>query len=158
MSLTPEQQDWLGKAATAAVASEQETGCPAELTLAQAIFESAWGTRCPGNNALGIKVHGSGPSQYILTHEYLNGKWAEMPLAFETYARLADCFADHARLIQQGVYAPVWRAYQANHNLDAFIAGVAARYATDPDYFTKIDMEAHAPSVQAAIQQVRAEI
>ena len=159
MSLNPEQQDALQKIATAAVACEQETGCPAELTAAQCIFESGYLSRCPGNNCFGIKSDrcGSG-DQYVLTHEYLSGEWVKVPQSFETYVTLADCFADHARLIQQGCYAAAWASYKANHNLDAFISGVAAHYATDPDYFATIKAEAHSPAVQMALQQVRAEI
>lgn len=159
MPLTPEQQDALQKIATAAVASEQETGVPGELTAAQCIYESAWLSRCPGNNCFGIKsdAHGSGVD-YVLTHEWINGKEIEEPLAFETYATLADCFADHARLIQCGVYAAAWEQYRIDHNLDNYIKGVAAHYATAPDYFTEIDAEAHSATVQNALQQVRAEI
>jgi flagellar protein FlgJ len=154
---SPDQLAWLNTvAAPAAIASEQATGIPATLTLAQAIFESAWGSRAPNNNCFGIKAdaHGSGV-QYVLTHEYLNGQWEEMPLAFEKYDNLADCFSDHARLIQQGVYASAWGQYQQDHDLDAFIKGVAAHYATDPNYYTEIDAEAHSGTVQNALQSVR---
>lgn len=156
--LTPEKQGWLGKAAVAAIASEKATGCPASLTLSQAIFESAWGERMPGNNALGIKAdaHGSG-KQAILTHEYLNGKWEEMPLEFETYDSLEDCFSDHARLIQSGIYAAAWADYQATGNLDRYIATVARHYATDPSYTQKIIAEAHSGTVHDALQQGREE-
>ena len=154
--LTPAQQAALSQIAATAVACEAATGCPAELTTAQCIFESSWLTRAPGNNCFGIKAdaHGSGV-QYVLTHEYLNGQWEEMSLAFETYDSLADCFADHARLIQCGVYAPAWQQYQRDRNLDAYIAGVAAHYATDPTYRESITAEAHAPSVTAALQLAR---
>jgi flagellum-specific peptidoglycan hydrolase FlgJ len=156
VSLSPEQQDALKEIAQAAVLSEKETGCPAEMSAAQCIFESDWLTRAPGNNCFGIKsdAHGSG-TQYILTHEYLNGQWEEMPLAFETYATLADCFSDHARLIQSGVYAPAWGRYQQNHDLNAYILAVSAHYATDPDYAQKITQEANSSTVQMAVQAAR---
>lgn len=154
--MTPQQQDALVKIAQAAVESERSTGCPAEFSAAQCIFESAWLARAPGNNCFGIKsdAHGSG-TQYILTHEFLNGQWKTMSLAFESYASLSDCFADHARLIQSGVYAAVWQQYQSDHNLDRYIAGVALHYATDPTYAMKISGEAHSSAVQAAIQSAR---
>ena len=155
--LTPERQDALARIAVASVACEKETGVPAELTAAQCIFESGWLSQCPGNNCFGIKAdtHGSGV-QYVLTKEWISGEYVSESLAFESYATLADCFADHARLIQSGVYAPVWQRYRADRNLDAFIKGVSAHYATDPDYFVKIDGEAHSSTVQNALQQVRA--
>ncbi len=156
---SPEQLTWLnGIAAPAAVSSERATGVPAELSLSQAIFESGWGERAPGNNCFGIKcdAHGSG-TQYILTHEYLNGQWKETPLAFEKYNTLADCFSDHARLIQQGVYATAWTQYQKDRDLDAFINGVAAHYATDPNYYDLIDKEAHSGTVKNSLVEARAD-
>ena len=156
---SPEQLKWLTVvAAPAAVSSERTTMVPGELTLSQAIFESAWGSRSPGNNCFGIKcdAHGSGV-QYVLTHEYLNGQWKEMPLAFEKYATLTDCFSDHARLIQQGVYAPAWAQYQKDRDLDAFIKGVAVHYANDPGYYTEIYAEANSDTVKNALSVARSE-
>lgn len=142
--------------AVAAVKSQEATGCPAALSAAQCDFESGHLERCPGNNCFGIKVdsHGSGV-QYILTHEYIDGSYEQMPLAFEKYDSLADCFADHARLIQSGVYAPAWQAYDASpkgsEDLDRYIAGVAHFYATDPKYCVEITAQAHSDSVRNAI-------
>ncbi|MDE2099625.1 MAG: glucosaminidase domain-containing protein [Patescibacteria group bacterium] len=154
--LTPEQQDALRRIARAAVASEKATGVPAELTAAQCIFESAWLTRAPGNNCFGIKRDGKGDGvQYVLTHEYLDGQWKQIPLAFEVYPNLAACFSDHSRLIQTGVYAPAWQKYSSDHDLDALIKGVAAHYATDPEYAKKIALEANSSTVQLAVQAAR---
>ena len=153
--LTPEQEAFLSTAAAAAVKSQIDTGCPAPLTLAQAIFESAWGSRIPQNNCFGIKCHAHGPVQYVLTHEFLNGEWKEMPLAFEAYATLADCFADHARLIQTGVYEVAWCGYRASprdaSDFDTYVRAVAKLYATDPGYSDKILAEAHSATVQNAV-------
>lgn len=154
--LTPEQQDAVTKIAQAAVVSERATGCPAELTAAQCIFESAYLSRCPGNNCFGIKAdaHGSGV-QYALTREFIEGTWRVMRLAFETYVSLADCFSDHARLIQGGVYAAAWQTYQKDHDLDKYIAGVSAHYATDPAYAAKMKAEANSSTIQVAVQAAR---
>lgn len=156
--LTPQQQLAVKTIAAAAILCEKTTGCPAELSTAQCIFESAYLTRAPGNNCFGIKVdqHGSG-TQYILTHEYINGQWVNEPLAFEQYDTLADCFNDHARLIQTGVYSQAWINYSANHNLDMYVAGVATHYATDPNYYKLIDAEVHSSTVQQALAIARAE-
>lgn len=144
------------KIGEAAVASEIATGVPAQLSAAQCMFESAHLAIAPGNNCFGIKVdHRGSGVQYMLTHEYLNGKWQEMPLAFETYSSLAECFRDHARLLQSGVYAPAWHEYQSSpktqQDLDRYIAGVAAHYATDPLYRDKIIAQAHSATVRNAI-------
>jgi flagellum-specific peptidoglycan hydrolase FlgJ len=156
--MTPQQQQAnLLLIAEASVASERATGCPAELSAAQCIFESGWLAKCPGNNCFGIKVDARGSGvQYVLTSEFINGEWEHMPLAFETYNSLADCFSDHARLIEQGVYAAAWAAYQQTRDLDAYIAGVAAHYATDPTYRVKITAEAHSIAVEAAVRNARA--
>ena len=52
--MTPEQFAALRKIAEAAVAAERETGCPAEISTAQCIVESAWLQVAPGNNAFGL--------------------------------------------------------------------------------------------------------
>jgi flagellum-specific peptidoglycan hydrolase FlgJ len=154
--LTPQQQEAVRQIAEAAVDCETATGCPAALTAAQAIFESGYLSRRPGNNCFGIKADGHGAgTQYVVTHEYLNGTWEEMPLAFESYNSLADCFADHARLIQCGVYAAAWARFQADRDLDAYIAGVAAHYATDPNYARSITAEAHGATVTNALAAAR---
>lgn len=157
--MTPEQQDAVRKIAKAAIACERATGCPAELSAAQCIFESGYLTRAPGNNCFGIKAdqHGSG-TQYVLTHEYLDGRWIMMPQSFETYKTLEDCFADHARLLQHGMYSGPWLRYQLDSNLDTYIAGIAAHYATDPNYRASISAMAHSSAVQIAVQQLRAEV
>jgi flagellum-specific peptidoglycan hydrolase FlgJ len=156
VSLTPQQKANVWTIAEAAVACQIATGLPACISTAQAIYESDYLARSPQNNCFGIKTdgHGSG-SQAILTHEFLDGTWHEMLQAFETYATLADCFADHARLIQSGVYAPVWEAYEASGqtsaDLDQYIRGIAQFYATDPAYAQEITAEAHSATVQNAL-------
>lgn len=157
--LNPMQQDAVRRIAKAAIACERATGCPAELTAAQCIFESGYLAHAPGNNCFGIKRdHRGSGGQYILTREFLNGAWATMQQEFETYASLEDCFADHARLLQHGVYAAAWLRYQKDDNLDAYIAGVSALYATDPEYRKRISAMAHSSTVQTAVQQLRVEV
>ena len=154
--LTTEQLSALEQIATAAVAAERETGTPAELSAAQAIFESSWGTRAPGNNMFGIKNTDRYPGcQYCITREFLNGTWQQMPLAFEVYPTLAACFSDHARLIQGGPYKVAWKRYQADHSLDGLIAGIGPIYASDPLYSVQIKVLAHGPHVAAAIVAAR---
>jgi flagellum-specific peptidoglycan hydrolase FlgJ len=103
--VTPEQFSALRRIAQAAVAAERETGCPAEISAAQCIVESAWLKVAPGNNAFGIKSRASADCQYCLTKEYVNGEWQKQKLAFAVYPDLAACFVAHAHLIQRGPYA-----------------------------------------------------
>lgn len=158
MALTPQQQDALAKIASASVECERRTGCPAEVTAAQAILESGWLEHAPGNNALGIKSNSKGAQgqQTYCTKEQLDGVLQTVRAGFATYHTLADCFADHARLLQCGVYEGAWIQYQKDHNLDAFIKGIAAHYATDPGYAGKVSQIAHMSSVQIAVQMHRA--
>ena len=153
--LTPQQQAALKQIAEAAVAAERETGVPAAISASQCILESAWLQVAPGNNCFGIKARTDANCQYCLTKEYLNGECVTRKLGFATYPSLAACFAAHARLLQFGVYAPAWRRYQANHDLDAYIRGVAEHYATDPVYAAKILQLAHGPHVCAAVKEAR---
>jgi flagellum-specific peptidoglycan hydrolase FlgJ len=152
--LTPEQTAFLSMAAKSAVECERATGCPAELTVAQAILESSWGKNMPGMNALGIKATDTHET-YQITREYLNGQWVTMQAAFEAYDSLADCFTAHARLIQGGPYLPAWRRYQTDHSLDGLIEGIAHIYASDPSYQAQIKVLAHGPHVAAAIVAAR---
>ena len=152
--MTPQQDQALTKIAAASVVAEDQTGCPAELSAAQCIVESAWLTRCPGFNCFGIKATDT-HATYQLTKEYLNGQWQTMTLAFEAYDSLADCFIAHARLLQGGPYLPAWRQYQIDHNLDNLISGICPIYATDPNYTKLITTLAHGPHVTAAIAQAR---
>lgn len=154
-SLTPEQQSALNQVAEASVAAERETGVPAELSTAQCLIESAWLTRCPGNNCFGIKATDSSET-YQVTEEYLNGKWETMKLAFEAYPTLADCFVAHAKLLQGGRYSPAWRQFEEDQDLDALISGIGPIYATAPGYAGAVTALAHGPHVRAAIAAARA--
>ncbi len=155
--MTPEQFAALRRIAQAAVTAERETGCPTEISAAQCIVESAWLKVAPGNNCFGIKTRSADDCQYCLTKEYVNGEWQRQKLAFAVYPDLAACFAAHAQLLQRGPYAAAWRRYQANHDLEAYIRGVAEHYATDPGYSAKILTIAHGPHVSAAIVEARDE-
>src|ERR1039458_7907510 len=130
--MTSEQLNNINRIANAAVSCERDSGCPAELSAAQCILESAWLTRAPGNNCFGIKSTDRDPgAHYSITKEFLNGEWQTKRLAFAVYPTLADCFRDHARLIMTGCYAPAWRLYRQDQDLAALTAGVAVHYATD---------------------------
>jgi flagellum-specific peptidoglycan hydrolase FlgJ len=157
MSLTAEQEAFLTKGALAAVTAEKATGCPAELSLAQAILESSWGFCAPENNYFGIKATGEDPNTYCLTKEYLNGQWTIQRDAFAVYSSMADSFIEHARLITEGKpYADAWQQYEQDRDLDSLIGNIARRYATDPNYTALVLQLAHGPHVTVAIQTVRA--
>lgn len=156
--ITPNQQRFLVLAAAAAVESEAVTKLPAPFTTAQAIWESGWGARMPGNNCFGIKPdhHGSG-TQYFVTTEFTDGTWKKQPpTAFEKYNSLADCFTDHARLITQGApYQKDWAQFLQDGDVDGMAARVGRIYGTDPAYGTHILDMMHSQTVTQAIAAAR---
>jgi flagellum-specific peptidoglycan hydrolase FlgJ len=180
--LTPEQQAAVKVIVAAAVASERATACPAELSAAQCIFESGYLSRAPGNNCFGIKSTSvNEPCQLLTTKEwftdqqltsFLNGRPGRTAVPtgnvngarkeysaqdwFRSYDTLAGCFNDHARIIQNGPYLSAWQQYRLDRILDAYIAGVAAHYATDPTYKDQITSEARSATVTAALAAARA--
>ncbi len=166
MTLTKEQRDEnLRLMAAAAVAAEIATGCPALVSVAQCILESAWLEVAPGNNCFGIKDTDRYPgAQYKYTKEFENGTWVTHVLAFEIYPTLADCFADHAKLITGGFdpqirncYAPDFDTYKADGDLEAWVARMGHHYATDPAYAPKLLTLMHLANVIEAVEDARAE-
>lgn len=157
MSLTETQLDTLTEIARASVVAERVTGCPAELSTAQCILESDWLRRSPCFNCFGIK-HTSGPDNYQLTQEYVDGSWRSQRLDFQAYDSLPDCFIAHARLLTEGKpYAEAWAHYREDpqHCLDTLIGAVCRRYATDPQYTEKVLALSRGPHVVAAIAAAR---
>ena len=171
--LTPVQLSALDTMAAAAVAAERATGCPAELSAAQCIVESAWLTRYPDHNVFGIKATDSNAS-YCFTQEFEDGTWRNPECGFQNYPDMAACFAAHARLLQGGVYAAAWRLFDGNeaareaisgdaaqdakdraYDFNAYITAISKHYATDPDYALKIITLAHGSHVAAAIAAAR---
>lgn len=155
--LTPSQTQFLGLAADAAVQSEKSTGVPAPLTLAQAIFESGWGSACPGNNCFGIKSNGRGCGTVeVPTREFIAGRWTVQKLAFERYASLIDCFVDHGWLLAHGQpYATAFAKLRAVGNVDTFILEVGGKYATAPNYGQTILNFSKSLVVVAALDKAR---
>lgn len=155
--MTPQAQAFLDLAARAAVRSQAATGVPAELTLPQAIFESAWGAHAPGNNCLGIKANGRGSgTQNIPTREFVKGQWITVPLAFEVYPSIEACFEDHGWLLANGApYAAAWRQFKADSNTAAFILAIGKVYATAPNYGQTILAFSESPTITAALMKAR---
>ena len=156
MALQTSQLLALNQIAAAAVACDNETGVPAEISAAQCILESAWLTRMAAPcNCFGIKATDSNQA-YCITHEYLDGSWQTCKVAFEAYPDLAACFAAHARLILAcKPYRAAWEQYLTDHDLDGLIRGIAPVYATDPNYTQELLTLAHGPHVTAALEAAR---
>jgi flagellum-specific peptidoglycan hydrolase FlgJ len=176
----PEQQAAIARIVESAVDAERATGVPAEVTAAQAILESGYLEHAPGNNCFGIKAYAGCPGTQLLdTHEWFSDAARDRFLSrgegraavaiepprfdatgrkhyacrdlFATFPSLADAFAYHGALLTRGVYAPAWQQYQTDHDIDAFIRGIARHYATDPQYAALISQLAHGQHVAVAI-------
>ena len=87
--MTDQNRQTLEQIAAAAVASERTTGCPAELTAAQAILESGWLAHAPRFNCFGIKWRPRHTtSQVLMTTEYIDGKPIRKQETFAAFSSL----------------------------------------------------------------------
>src|ERR1039457_87760 len=125
----------LNEVARIAVRLEQETGCPAQLLIAQWAIESKWGEKPVGHaNYFGVKRAARHTKWCtVTTREVINGKSVVENLEFADYDSLEDSCADYAWLITQGVpYHGAWERYQGDHELHGLISAVASPYGLRP--------------------------
>jgi len=120
-------------AAPFALAVEAETGLPADVTLAVAALESAYGQVCPApGNYFGIKGEGNAGSADSPTFEYEDGIRVDITDRFAAYrgnpmAPFAAFLRDNPR------YHDALETYRRTGDPDRLIDGVhAAGYATAP--------------------------
>jgi flagellum-specific peptidoglycan hydrolase FlgJ len=148
----------LAEIARIAVRLEAETGCPAQLLIAQWAVESQWGAEPAGlANYFGIKKASRHEKCCtVTTHEVIVGKRVEQNLQFADYDSLDASCRDYAWLITHGApYRAAWERYQKHHDLQALIAAVAGTYATDPNYETLATTIAGQANVATAINAAR---
>ena len=146
----------LNEVARIAVRLEHETGCPAQLMIAQWAIESAWGGKPVGHaNYFGIKkADRHTKCCTVTTREIINGKTVVENLKFADYDSFEDSCRDYAWLITQGSpYRSPWKRFQEDHNLQALITGVARIYATDPSYERLVATVARQANVVSAITE-----
>jgi flagellum-specific peptidoglycan hydrolase FlgJ len=141
-----------------AVALEEQTGCPAQLMIAQWAVESQWGAKPVGHaNYFGVKM---APRHTmcctVRTTEVVDGERVKMDLAFADYPSMAESCKDFAWLITQGApYKAAWQTFQAGRDLHGLIAAVARTYATDPQYAATVSQIARQANVAQAIAAAR---
>jgi flagellum-specific peptidoglycan hydrolase FlgJ len=157
-----DREERLKEVATIAATLEKQTGCPAQLLIAQWAIESQWGEKPVGHAGFfGIK-RAARHTLFctVTTHEVYTpaqlGTWnlhhpdqparatetlpdgrvrVELDDEFADYYSLEASCADYAWLITHGEpYQQAWRQYQQDKNLDALISAVARTYATAPQY------------------------
>jgi len=148
MATKAEQKAFIGSASKAAQKSEQKTGVPASVTIAQAILESGWGAHHMGdaNNYFGIKAQekngkvtfGDVATGFVdrLTKEFdKNGRAFTVTAHFRAYKDMAGSFIDHGLFLTAPRYRKALQAYQKTKNANDFAQGLQdAGYATDPNY------------------------
>jgi flagellum-specific peptidoglycan hydrolase FlgJ len=156
-----DREERLREVARIAVALEAQTGCPAQLLIAQWALESKWGAQPSGRaNYFGMKREARhAQSCLVATHEVVNGKSVIQDLQFADYDSIEDSCRDYAWLITQGApYRVAWERYQNDHDLQALIAAVASTYATDPSYAHLAAAIAGQTNVAQAIAAARQEV
>lgn len=125
----------LKKIAHAAVHIERTRGIPAELTAGQCIIESSWLSKCPGNNAFGIKWV-SGPYTELPTKERINGEVITIIDRFAAYPTLEHGFEAYADLILKGRYfRDRFARYQNHKDLLKLLTDMSGADG-QPPYFT----------------------
>ena len=131
--------EFIAAIAPSARASSAVTTVPASFTIAQAILESSWGLKAPGNNLFGIKADSSwrGATVTVHTHEVINGERVAIDARFRAYANWQGSMDDHGKfLLQNRRYNACFLCCEDSEKFAHAIA--AAGYATDPDYAEKI--------------------
>ena len=129
--------------AQAAQQSQQATGVPAAVTIAQAILESDWGKSLlatEGSNYFGIKaLNRAGPAGVVDmdTWEVINGNDTVVNAAFKAYHNVFESVSDHGNFLRDNPrYAA---AFQVAGDPREFARRInAAGYATDPSYSAKL--------------------
>jgi len=149
MATPAEQKAFIKVASAAAQKSEEKTGVPAAVTIAQAILESGWGEHHMGdaNNYFGIKAQEDKNGKITFgdvatgfvdkpTKEFKNGKAFTIVAHFRSYKDMAGSFIDHGIFLTSNArYRKALDAYKESKDAAGFARGLqAAGYATDPNY------------------------
>jgi flagellum-specific peptidoglycan hydrolase FlgJ len=128
---TPESpEDFIEYIKDYAVKTQDETGIPASVMIAQAALETGWGRQVHGYNFFGIKSP-SKSGRFLKTHEYEDGKRVPKRESFKTYTCAEDCFDDYSKVIGSRFEG----AMKNRTNPEKFARAIhKAGYATDPNY------------------------
>jgi flagellum-specific peptidoglycan hydrolase FlgJ len=155
------RQQGLAEVARIAVRLEAETGCPAQMLIAQWALESRWGEKPAGHaNYFGIK-RSSRHQKWctVSTREVINGHEIFKELDFADYDSLEESCRDYVWLLTNGApYRTAWQKYQADKDVNGLIAAIAYTYATDPAYTKLVTAIANQVNVTQAIAAARQEV
>lgn len=172
--------------AEAAAAAEKQTGCPAELLVAQCALESGWLQHAPAFNCFGIKQYpGCYGTQMLATTEWFTdsqrrqfiergeGRSAILKRpnepkradgrreyfvrdVFATFPSLEACFLKRCQIWDKGPYSRAADHFKKGGDFETFVREIGPIYATDPAYATEVLKISNQSDVQAALAAARA--
>lgn len=147
--MNQQQLNFITACKAPSLATETTYGVPAEVTLAQAILESAtsagWGTSTlylQAKNPFGIKLFEPSYGEFdVQTWEIVNGQREDCTAAFQKFPTLDAAFLAHGQLLTTPRYAP---AMAHKDDWQAFAEALSAKsspqddahcgYSTNPAY------------------------
>ncbi|MDQ3578991.1 MAG: glucosaminidase domain-containing protein [Actinomycetota bacterium] len=137
-------ENYIALVSPAARAVAVEYKIPASVAAAQSALESGWGRSAlavESRNYFGFKCTAAGPGpiaidcrDYPTTECTPECHPATAP--FRVYTALPDSFRDYGRLLTTSAHYAA--ALPLAGDPDAFITEVGKKYATDPNYATKV--------------------
>ncbi|QNQ81743.1 muramidase [Lactobacillus sp. PV037] len=140
-----QNQQFINKAASAAVESSSKYGTYTSVMMAQAAVESGWGqsslSQSPNNNLFGIKGSYNGQSVTVKTGEYINGSYKTVNASFKKYPSYTESFNDNGSLIRKDMgstYSGAW-VENASTPEQATQQGLQGKYATAPNYASTLN-------------------
>ena len=141
MSVIPESKlNWIkGLQKHARAAQAVWKGMRAEVCLAQAALETAWGLRpIDRYNLWGIKSLAWIPgSVEVVTHEWCKETKSRIELKqrFAAFKDIEEAFNAYGRLLSN---SPTYEEAREANTLEEYVNKLAKRWATDPEYAKKI--------------------
>ena len=132
VDLSGDRQSFIAGLLPAAMEESKRTGVDPRIIVAQAAQETGWGKSAPGNNFFGIKSHGKGGGNSMMTTEVIDGKPVRVRDSFRAYSSPADSVRGYGDFILAN---PRYSDFRSAQGLDAQLAALqASGYATDPNY------------------------
>jgi len=127
------KKEFIEKIKPLSIKAYQKFGILPSLTIAQAICESAWGKKAPGNMLFGIKWTKNCGYEYqeLWTSEFVSGKYIKVKAKFRKYDSWEESIRDHSKLLMLSRYKPV---RECKNYICATEQIRKCGYATSPTY------------------------
>lgn len=145
---TASEQAFINSISDSAAYVAESNDLYASVMIAQALLESSFGdsalASAPNYNLFGVKGSYNGQSVYMPTAEYLEDQWVTITEPFRSYGSYEESFQDHANVLKTTIsstgdyyYSGSWKSNTTNYT--EATAALAGRYATDPNYNSKLN-------------------